>query len=233
MSDQADAKNAAEDPAAAAHRHAEGHAMTELERIRHSAAHILATAILRIWPDAQFAAGPPVDNGFYYDLDLPNGHRISPEDFERIEAEMKREVKANHVFERVAVGRAEALAMAERGALASLGERPGQPSRFKLDITQNIPARARRSRCFATASSPTCAPARTSRARGMSARSGSRTSPRPTTRATSGTRNSSAFTARRSRTARSWTNTSRGLEEAKRRDHRKLGKELTAIPFRR
>ena len=139
MSDQADAKNAAEDPAAAEHRHAEGHAMTELERIRHSAAHILATAILRIWPDAQFAAGPPVDNGFYYDLDLPNGHRISPEDFERIEAEMKREVKANHVFERVAVSRAEALAMAERGALASLGERPGQPSRFKLDIIQNIP----------------------------------------------------------------------------------------------
>ena len=139
MSDQADAQNAAEDPAAGGRSHAEGVPMTELERIRHSAAHILATAILRIWPDAQFAAGPPVDNGFYYDLDLPNGHRITPEDFERIEAEMKREVKANHVFERVAVGRAEALALAERGALAALGERPGQPSRFKLDIIQNIP----------------------------------------------------------------------------------------------
>ena len=53
--------------------------MTELETIRHSCAHILANAILRIWPEAQFAAGPPVENGFYYDVDLP--HRISPEDF--------------------------------------------------------------------------------------------------------------------------------------------------------
>jgi len=45
--------------------------MTELERLRHSASHVLATAILKIWPEAQFAAGPPVENGFYYDLDLP------------------------------------------------------------------------------------------------------------------------------------------------------------------
>src|SRR4029077_10325583 len=65
--------------------------MTEIERLRHSTAHVLATAILRIWPDAQFAAGPPVENGFYYDVDLP--HRISPEDFEKIEAEMKKEIK--------------------------------------------------------------------------------------------------------------------------------------------
>ena len=48
--------------------------MSDIERLRHSAAHILATAILRIWPEAQFAAGPPVENGFYYDLDLQ--HRI-------------------------------------------------------------------------------------------------------------------------------------------------------------
>jgi len=41
--------------------------MTELERIRHSCAHVMATAILRLWPDAQFAYGPPVENGFYYD----------------------------------------------------------------------------------------------------------------------------------------------------------------------
>ena len=139
MSDHADEKNAAEDPAAAAGpSHAEGKPMTELERIRHSAAHVLATAILRLWPEAQFAAGPPVENGFYYDLELP--HRITPEDFERIEAEARREIKANHVFERVEVSRGEALAMAEKGALASLGERPGNPSRFKLDIVQNIAA---------------------------------------------------------------------------------------------
>jgi hypothetical protein len=48
-----------------------------------------------LWPDAQFAAGPPVENGFYYDVEL--AHRISPEDFEKIEAEMKKEIKANNV----------------------------------------------------------------------------------------------------------------------------------------
>ena len=110
--------------------------MTDLERIRHSAAHVLATAISKIWPEAQFAAGPPVENGFYYDLEL--SHRISPEDFARIEEEMKREIKANHVFERVEISRPNALAMAERGELASLAPR-GVPSKFKLDIVQNIP----------------------------------------------------------------------------------------------
>ncbi|PYJ09722.1 MAG: threonine--tRNA ligase [Verrucomicrobia bacterium] len=110
--------------------------MTDIERLRHSAAHVLATAILKIWPDAQFAAGPPVENGFYYDLELD--HRISPEDFEKIEAEMKKEIKANHVFERVVLPRDEALSMAQRGVLGALGERPS-PSKFKLDIIQNIP----------------------------------------------------------------------------------------------
>src|SRR3954447_8007329 len=110
--------------------------MTELERLRHSCAHVLASAILKIWPEAQFAAGPPVENGFYYDLELD--HRISSEDFEKIEAEMKKEVKANHTFERVGVSRDEALSMAQRGVLGALGERSA-PSKFKLDIIQNIP----------------------------------------------------------------------------------------------
>src|SRR6188472_2898790 len=92
--------------------------MTDLERLRHSASHVLATAILKIWPEAQFAAGPPVENGFYYDVDLP--HRISPDDFEKIEAEMKKEIKANHPFERTAVSRAEALALAKRGELGAV-----------------------------------------------------------------------------------------------------------------
>src|SRR5215813_7193103 len=109
--------------------------MTDLERLRHSCAHVLATAILRIWPEAQFAAGPPVENGFYYDLELP--HRISPDDFARIEDEMKKEVKANHVFERVEVSRDEALAMATRGELGALGPRSA-PSKFKLDIIEGI-----------------------------------------------------------------------------------------------
>src|SRR6201996_5445044 len=97
--------------------------MTEIERLRHSCAHVLATAILRIWPEAQFAAGPPVENGFYYDLDMP--HRVSPEDFPKIEEEMKKEIKANHVFERTAVSREEAIKLAESGRLGGLAERPG------------------------------------------------------------------------------------------------------------
>jgi threonyl-tRNA synthetase len=112
------------------------HQMTDLERLRHSCAHVLATAILRIWPDAQFAAGPPVETGFYYDLELE--HRITPEDFPRIEEEMKKVIKENQVFEKVIVSRAEALAMAEAGALGALRERP-VPSKFKLDIIQGIP----------------------------------------------------------------------------------------------
>ena len=110
--------------------------MTDLERLRHSASHVLATAILKIWPEAQFAAGPPVENGFFYDVDLP--HRISPEDFEKIEAEMKKEIKANHSFERIEVSRDEALALGKKGRLAALSER-SEPSKFKLDIIENIP----------------------------------------------------------------------------------------------
>jgi threonyl-tRNA synthetase len=111
--------------------------MTDIERLRHSTSHVLATAILKLWPEAQFAAGPPVENGFYYDVDLP--HRISPDDFEKIEADMKKEIKANHPFEKVEVSRDEALELGKQGRLAALGERP-EPSRFKLDIIENIPA---------------------------------------------------------------------------------------------
>jgi threonyl-tRNA synthetase len=110
--------------------------MTNIERLRHSTAHVLATAILKIWPEAQFAAGPPVDNGFYYDVDL--SHRISPDDFEKIEAEMKKEIKANHPFERMEVSRDEALDLGKKGRLAALNAR-NAPSKFKLDIIENIP----------------------------------------------------------------------------------------------
>jgi threonyl-tRNA synthetase len=110
--------------------------MTDLERLRHSASHVLATAILKIWPDAQFAAGPPVENGFYYDVELR--HRISPDDFERIETEMTKEVKANHPLERMEVSRDEALKLGKKGRLAALSERD-QPSKYKIDIIENIP----------------------------------------------------------------------------------------------
>src|ERR1700726_1484546 len=110
--------------------------MTEIERLRHSCAHVLATAILRIWPEAQFAAGPPVENGVYYDLELD--YHISPADFEKIEAEMKKIVKENQTFERIAVTRDDPFALANQGRLGALGPR-ALPSKFKLDILAGIP----------------------------------------------------------------------------------------------
>ena len=98
--------------------------MTELERIRHSCAHVMATAILRLWPDAQFAYGPPVENGFYYDLEC--SHRISPEDFEKIEAEMKKEIKANNPFEKIVVERDQAIKDAQSGRLGGLKVRESE-----------------------------------------------------------------------------------------------------------
>lgn len=110
--------------------------MTDIERLRHSTAHVLATAVLKIWPDAQFAAGPPVENGFYYDVELE--HRVSIDDFPRIEEEMKKVIKENQRFDRRAVSRDEALQLAQSGRLAALGERTA-PSKFKLDLLTDIP----------------------------------------------------------------------------------------------
>ncbi|MEO1824181.1 MAG: threonine--tRNA ligase [Roseibacillus sp.] len=110
--------------------------MSDLERLRHSCAHVMATAISRLWPDAQFAAGPPVEGGFYYDLEL--SHRISPDDFPAIEAEMKKVVKENQVFEREVISREEAMELAQNGRLAALGDRDA-PSVFKVDLLEGIP----------------------------------------------------------------------------------------------
>lgn len=112
--------------------------MSDLERLRHSAAHVMATAILRLWPNAQFAYGPPIESGFYYDFDLPD-HRITPDDFEKIEAEMKKIAKENQKFERVVISREEAKVLAESGRLGGLTERPGNRSVFKLDLIDKIP----------------------------------------------------------------------------------------------
>jgi len=110
--------------------------MSDLERLRHSCAHVMAAAIAKLWPDAQFADGPAVDNGFYYDVEL--SHRITPEDFPKIEAEMKAITKANAPFERVIVSRAEALKLGETGHLGALADR-SVPSKFKLDLLKDIP----------------------------------------------------------------------------------------------
>ena len=88
----------------------------ELHVIRHSASHILAQAIKRLYPEADFGYGPATDNGFYYDIDLPEGTKISEDDFPAIEAEMRKICKENLKFETYELPREEAIAhMAERG----------------------------------------------------------------------------------------------------------------------
>ena len=133
--------------------------MTDLERLRHSCSHVMATAILHIWPDAQFAYGPPVENGFYYDFDMP--HRITPDEFEKIEAEMRKIAKDNQKFERRVLTRADAQAMAESGRLGGLADRPGNPS-ASSSTSSTKSRKARRSRVSRTAISSTSAPAPTS-----------------------------------------------------------------------
>ncbi len=83
--------------------------MTPLEEIRHSSSHVLATAVLRLFPDAKLDIGPPTDTGFYYDFDLE--HKFTAEDLENIEAEMKKVIKENQRFERIEVSREEAVKM--------------------------------------------------------------------------------------------------------------------------
>jgi len=71
-----------------------------LEHLRHSTAHVLAQAVLKLWPGATFAGGPAIADGFYYDFELPDGATFSEEDLERIDAEMRRIIAANQPFER-------------------------------------------------------------------------------------------------------------------------------------
>jgi len=201
--------------------------MTDIERLRHSASHVLATAILKIWPEAQFAAGPPVENGFYYDVDLP--HRISPDDFEKIEAEMKKEIKANHPFERMEVSRDEALKMGQKGRLAALSDRD-QPSKYKIDIIDNIPANEKISLYRSGDFIDLCAGPHVMRTGNIGAFKLTNVASayykgdekNPQLQRIYGT----AF-----KTKKELDNYFAMLEEAKKRDHRKLGKELELFTF--
>ncbi|HEY9745941.1 MAG TPA: TGS domain-containing protein, partial [Oculatellaceae cyanobacterium] len=70
-----------------------------LEVLRHSAAHVLAQAVQKLFPGTKVATGPAVENGFYYDLDIPS-HKLTPEDFPKIEAEIQRIIQEKQIFER-------------------------------------------------------------------------------------------------------------------------------------
>jgi threonyl-tRNA synthetase len=80
-----------------------------LARMRHSAAHLMAGAVLKIFPDAKLAIGPAIEDGFYYDFDLPRP--LTPEDLEQIERYMAEDKAANYPFEYAVLSRAQALEM--------------------------------------------------------------------------------------------------------------------------
>jgi threonyl-tRNA synthetase len=80
-----------------------------LELVRHDAAHVLAEAVLDLWPGAKISIGPPIDNGFYYDIEFPDGDAPGLEDLERIEERMREHVAADEPFERRELGTDEAI----------------------------------------------------------------------------------------------------------------------------
>jgi len=79
---------------------------------RHSCAHVMAEAICALWPETKLVYGPPVENGFYYDIDL--NHSLTPDDFSRIEAKMAEIVKEDRPFTRYEMSRVEAMPKLER-----------------------------------------------------------------------------------------------------------------------
>ncbi|MFH0900989.1 MAG: threonine--tRNA ligase [Pseudomonadota bacterium] len=100
--------------------------LTPLEILRHSTAHVMADAVKRLFPEAKVAIGPAIETGFYYDFEVPSP--FTEDDLGRIEEEMRRIVKADHRFERVEVSRAEA-----RETFAGTGET------YKLELLEAIP----------------------------------------------------------------------------------------------
>ncbi len=101
--------------------------MTPLEELRHSGSHILATAVLRLFPDAKLDIGPPTDTGFYYDIDLD--HKLTADDLVKLEAEMKKVAEENQPFIRKEVSREEAIEI-----IKSRGQ-----ERYKLGRLADIP----------------------------------------------------------------------------------------------
>ena len=96
----------------------------DLEILRHSASHVMAEAVLKLFPEAKLAIGPAIENGFYYDFDLPR--TLTPEDLDEIAKLMKESIAARHPFARQEVLREEALKLFE-----------DQP--YKLELIEELP----------------------------------------------------------------------------------------------
>jgi threonyl-tRNA synthetase len=98
-----------------------------LDVIRHDAAHVLATAVKELYPGVKISIGPPIADGFYYDFDFPDGVKVGEEDLERIEQKMREHIKADEKFERADVSSAEAL---ERFK--------GEEEDYKVELIQDL-----------------------------------------------------------------------------------------------
>src|SRR5690606_24560316 len=96
----------------------------ELARMRHSAAHLMAEAVQEMFPDAKFGIGPAIENGFYYDFDLPRA--LTPDDLSEIEQRMRTHRNKKEVFERKEISREEALRI--------FGDNP-----YKIELIEGFP----------------------------------------------------------------------------------------------
>ena len=85
--------------------------VSEIWKKRHTASHVMAQAVLEMFPDAKFAIGPPIEDGFYYDFDLPRS--LTPEDLVQVESRMKRIRRDDFPLSRTEKPRAEAIAYEE------------------------------------------------------------------------------------------------------------------------
>jgi threonyl-tRNA synthetase len=111
--------------------------MSPLEELRHSCSHVLATAILRLYPETQLDIGPPTDSGFYYDIDLDR--QLDAADLEAVEAEMKKVIKENQRFTRIECSREDAVAKINEIGQATykLGRLDDVPEGEQVSFYQN------------------------------------------------------------------------------------------------
>ena len=192
-----------------------------LWRIRHSTAHVMAAAVVELFPDAKLAIGPPIENGFYYDFDLPRA--LTPEDLEAIATRMKQLIKANAPFER------SAMSLADARAYYADKDEP-----YKLELIDGLEAKGETEVSFYTVGDfvDLCAGPHVGRAGNCKSFALMHVagaywrgdSDRPMLQRIYGT---------------AWKNKTdlaaylEMLEEAKKRDHRKLGTELDLFSFDR
>jgi threonyl-tRNA synthetase len=105
--------------------------------LRHSTAHVLAQAVTQLFPGAKFTIGPAIENGFYYDFDLPNGATFAQDDLERIEARMRDIVAANQPFVRSEMSMNDAKALfADQTYKVEIIERVEAAANDSLDSTE-------------------------------------------------------------------------------------------------